>query len=78
MILIFRICFFAYSAVSNMLLNRILSLCRSSEPEVNVGELLEKLKVLARNPKLKEWAEKSGSELMAELNGQYHTFNKKL
>jgi hypothetical protein len=44
---------------------------RSSEPpEVNVGELLEKLKLLARNPKLKEWAEKSGSELMAELNGE--------
>jgi hypothetical protein len=37
---------------------------------VNVGELLEKLKLLARNPKLKEWAEKSGSELMAELNGK--------
>jgi hypothetical protein len=44
--------------------------CRSTEPEVNVGELLEKLKLLARNPKLKEWAEKSGSELMAELNGK--------
>jgi hypothetical protein len=46
------------------------TLYRAVEPELNVGELLEKLKLLARNPKLKEWAEKSGSELMAELNSE--------
>ena len=37
-------------------------------------EMIDKLKVIASNPRLRQWAEKAGTQLLHQLNGKFWNF----